>query len=150
MSLIQKQQEIRKNPKKILLFSSPKVGKTTALSGLGDDILIIDLEDGSSFIKGTIVNVLAIAGERIKCAPKEVLNHPEGCKTCIEVLRELIEELKTSNTKYKYIGIDSVTALVKIATWLGSQMYKATTQGKNYTGDDIVRDGANGMGQRYS
>lgn len=148
MSLIQQQNKIRVNPKKILFYSSPKAGKTTAMSGLPDS-LIIDLEDGSSFIKGNIVNVLAIAGERIKCSAKDVLNHADGPKMCIDVLRELIEELKNSKTKYKYIITDSVTTLVKIATWLGSQMYKQTTQGKNYTGDDVVRDLANGGGYEW-
>lgn len=146
MSLIQTQTKIRVNPKKILLFSSPKAGKTTALSGL-ENTLIIDLEDGSSFIKGNIVNVLAIAAERIGTKPKEVLNHPDGPKTCIDIIKELIVELKTKS--FKYIGIDSVTALVKIATWLGSQMYKATTQGKNYTGNDVVRDLSNGAGYMW-
>lgn len=148
MSLIQQQTQIRVNPKKILFYSSPKAGKTTAMSGL-KDALIIDLEDGSSFITGNIVNVLAIAGERINCAAKHVLNHPDGPKTCIDVLRELIEELKNSNVKYKYIVIDSVTALVEIATWLGSQMYKQTTQGKNYTGNNVVNDLANGAGYAF-
>lgn len=146
MSLIQSQTKIRVNPKKLLLFSSPKAGKTTAVSGL-ENSLIIDLEDGSSFITGTIINVLAIAGERIGVSAKEVLNHAEGPKTCIDVLRELLVEIKESN--FKYIVIDSVTALVKIATWLGSQMYKQTAQGKNYTGDDVVRDLANGAGYEW-
>lgn len=146
MSLIQNQTKIRTNPKKMLLFSSPKAGKTTAVSGL-DNALIIDLEDGSSFITGTIINVLAIAGERIGVSPKEVLNHPEGPKTCVDVLRELVAELKTN--AFKYVVIDSVTALVKIATWMGSQMYKQSAQGKNYTGDDVVRDLTNGAGYEW-
>lgn len=146
MSLIQKQTKTRVNAKKILLFSSPKAGKTTALSGL-PDTLIIDLEDGSSFVTGNIVNVLAIAGERIGVKPKEVLNHPDGCKACIDIIKELIAELKVKS--FKYIAIDTATALVKIATWLGSQMYKQTTQGKSYTGNDVVRDLANGAGYEW-
>lgn len=146
MSLIQiVSKDIRKNPKRLLLFSSPKVGKTTAVSGLPDS-LIIDLEDGSNYISGHIVNVLKIAGDKLGISPKEVLNSPNGAETCLSILKELIPQIRD---KYKYVVIDSVTALVKIATWLGTQMYKASVQGKNYTGDDIVRDGANGAGYEW-
>ncbi|GEM_PF-576253 len=147
MSLIKKQETTRINPKKMLLFSHPKAGKTTAISGL-KNALIIDLEDGSSFIKAdAIVNILAIAGERTKLEPKEVLNHPEGLQECLNVLKELVEELKKSS--FDYIVIDTVTALVKIATYLASLMYKASPMGKNYTGHDVVKDLANGAGYEW-
>jgi len=147
MNLIQKQTEIRINPKKMLLFSHPKAGKTTAISGL-KNALIIDLEDGSSFIKAdAIVNVLVIVGKRLNLEPKEVLNDPKGLEECLNVLRELVEELKSSN--FDYIVIDTVTALVKIATYLASSMYKASPMGKNYTGHDVVKDLANGAGYEW-
>ena len=39
----------RVNPKRIVIYSKPKTGKTTAYAGLEDN-LIIDLENGSDYI----------------------------------------------------------------------------------------------------
>ena len=50
----------RVNPKKIIIFSNPKCGKTTAVAALENN-LIIDLEDGSEFLDALKINVLAIA-----------------------------------------------------------------------------------------
>ena len=41
------------NPKIMLLYGAPKVGKTTMLSKL-DDCLIVDTESGSNMVSGTI------------------------------------------------------------------------------------------------
>ena len=38
----------RVNPKKIILFSNPKTGKSTAVAALENN-LMLDLEDGSEF-----------------------------------------------------------------------------------------------------
>lgn len=109
--------------------------------------LIIDLEDGSGYIQGDIVNVLSIAGDRIKCKAKEVLNHPDGPAECIKILQELSQELNQKEKPYDYITVDSVTALVKIATYLGTELYKRSPVGKNYTGKDVVQDLPNGGGR---
>lgn len=146
MSLIQEKKDTRVNPKKMLVFAFPKVGKTTAISGLKNN-LIIDFEDGSGFIQGDVVNVLEIAGQRINCQPKEVLNHIDGPMECIKVISELSAELAAREKPYDYISLDSVTALVKIATYLGSEMYKKSAVGKNYTGRDVVQDLPNGGGR---
>lgn len=148
MSLIQKKTEVQTNPKKMLVFAFPKVGKTTAVAGL-KNALIVDLEDGSGFITGDVVNVLQIAGERIGTKPKEVLSHPDGPMECIKIIQELHSELSKREKPYDYIITDSVTALVKIATYLGSEMYKKSPVGKNYTGRDVVQDLPNGGGYEW-
>jgi len=49
----------RVNPKKIILFSNPKSGKTSAAAALENN-LILDLEDGSEFLDALKINVLEI------------------------------------------------------------------------------------------
>lgn len=146
MSLIQTKTNVSVNPRRLLLFASPKVGKTTAVAGL-KNALIIDFEDGTNFVTGDIVNVLKIASTKLKVNPKEVLNHPEGPGTCIDIIKELAAELQ--KTSYDYIIIDSVTALLKIATFLAGEIYKSKPMGKNYTGRDVVADLPNGGGYDY-
>ena len=146
MSLIQKKTEVQTNLNKMLVFAFIKVGKKTGVVGLKNE-LIVDLEDGSGFITGDVVNVLQIAGDRIGAKPKEVLSHPDGPMECIKIIQELHSELSKREKPYDYIITDSVTALVKIATYLGSEMYKKSPVGKNYTGRDVVQDLPNGGGR---
>ena len=108
-----------KSPRKLILFSQPKAGKTTALSMLPDSLLI-DLEKGTDFIDAVKV---------------KINNSSE--------LRELVKVLKAENTKkggfvYRYGIIDTVTALEDIIAPVALAMYKATPIGKNFTGTDVL------------
>src|SRR6056297_2099647 len=98
----EKRKATRKNPKFLILFGKPKCGKTTILGGL-DDNLIIDLEQGSSF-----VDALAI----------EVNNLNE--------LKELKEELTKGEIKYKRITIDTATKLEELILPLAADKYRET------------------------
>ena len=51
-----KRKAVSQNPKVMLLYGAPKVGKTTALSQL-EDCLIIDTEDGANMVEGYIESV---------------------------------------------------------------------------------------------
>lgn len=146
--LITNKTEVSVNPRELVIFSPAKSGKTTAISGLQDS-LIIDTEDGTQYVTGTIVNILAICGQRLNCKPKEVLDHPNGCETFITVLQEVVAEVKAANTTFKYVIIDTVTNLIPVATYLGTLMYKKLPIGKNYTGTDVVRDLAQGAGYMF-
>lgn len=126
----------RINPKRIILFSQPKTGKSESLSRLENN-LIIDLEDGSGFIGGLKVNVLDIAA-------KEGVSPLTG-------LKMVIDKIKEANTAkgsyvYKYISVDTISALEdKYALELALKLYKATPMGRNFQGDD-VRTLPNGAG----
>ena len=64
------------NPSKLILFSSPKAGKTSALAMLENN-LILDLEDGAGYVNALKINVKDIARkEDIKpiIALKQVIN----------------------------------------------------------------------------
>jgi len=84
-----KRKAISQNPKSLLLYGAPKVGKTTALSQL-DNCLIIDTEGGANMIEGYV----------------ETVNSRQ----------ELIELLKQAQEghDYKYVAIDTIDS---IATW---------------------------------
>ena len=64
-----KRKAVSNNPKTMLLYGAPKVGKTTALSQL-DDCLIIDTEGGANMIEGYIetVNSRAELIDLLKCS----------------------------------------------------------------------------------
>ncbi len=84
-----KRKAISENPKVMLLYGAPKVGKTTALSQL-DDCLIIDTEQGANMLDGYIEQV--------------------------DTRDDLINLLKkaTEGHEYTYVAIDTID---KIAEW---------------------------------
>ena len=129
----------RKNPKQIILFGNPKIGKTTALSQL-DNCLVIDLESGSDFVDAMKIDVLTIARE-------------EGKKPVI-ILKDVINSIRSANKEagknvYKFIAIDTVSALEDIVLPLANKLYRNTAQGKNWDGDDVTLLG-NGAGYRWT
>jgi hypothetical protein len=129
----------RVNPGSMVIFSQPKMGKTTALSGL-DNCLILDLEEGSNFLDALKINVVEEARKQNKLP--------------IVALKEIINSIgKANNEKkgyvYKYIAIDTVTALEDIVLPLANKMYKDTPMGRNWTGTDVTTL-PNGAGYRYT
>lgn len=135
----QKVKATRVNPKSMVIFSLPKMGKTTAVSAL-ENCLIIDVEKGSDFVDALKYDVLREAESR------DVLP--------IDVLRELIDEIKKANKQnggyvYKYIALDTVTALEDVVLPLANKLYRDTPMGRTWVGDDVTTL-PNGAGYRYT
>lgn len=114
----------RTNPKRMVIYSKPKTGKTTAYAGLENN-LIIDLESGSDYV--------------------------DALKVKANSLQELIaigKEVKNQGRPYDYVTIDTVTALEEMVMPLAVKKYKDTAMGKNYTGDNVTTL-PNGAGYLY-
>lgn len=90
------------DPKYLILFGLPKVGKTTVLSTLENN-LIIDLEKGSAY-----VDALKIEANSVKD------------------LKEICKAIKDAGNPYKYITIDTVTALEEMIKPTALKLYKAS------------------------
>lgn len=129
----------RVNPKQLILFGKPKIGKTTALAKL-DNCLIIDLEGGSNYLEALKIDIIQQAQEQ-KSTP-------------LIVLKQVIKQLKEANAKkggfvYKYGAIDTVSVLEEMVMPIALQLYKSTTQGKNFQGSNIL-DLPQGGGYYYA
>jgi hypothetical protein len=112
------------NPKRLLIYSKPKTGKTTAFAGLENN-LIIDLENGSDYV--------------------------DALKIKVSNLQELLDAgkaIKEADKPYKYITIDTVTALETMIMPLAVKLYKNTPMGKGFTGDNVSTL-PNGAGYLY-
>jgi hypothetical protein len=119
-----KEKATRVNPKRLLVYSKPKTGKTTAFAGLEDNLLI-DLENGADYV--------------------------EAMKLKVNSLKELYDAgkaIKEAGKPYKYITIDTVTALEEMIMPLAVKLYKNTSMGKNYDGDNVLSL-PNGAGYLY-
>ena len=117
------------NPNKLILFSSPKAGKTSSLAMLENN-LILDLEDGAGYVNALKINVKDIARK-------------EDIKPII-ALKQVINKIKEANIAnkgyvYKYITIDTISALEnEYAPDLALKMHLATPIGRNFQGDDVL------------
>ena len=64
----------RVNPKRLIIYSKPKTGKTTAFAGLEEN-LIMDLEHGAGYVEALKIEVNSLqelldAGKAIKAADR--------------------------------------------------------------------------------
>jgi hypothetical protein len=128
----------RKNPKSVVIFSQPKTGKSEAIAGL-ENCLLIDLEKGAEFVDALKVDVIGEA-EKVDKLP-------------IITLKKLINKIKEANKVkgdyvYKYIALDTVTALETIVLPLAKKLYQDTPMGRNYIGDNVTTL-PNGAGYLY-
>lgn len=114
----------RINPKRMIIYSKPKAGKTSLVSEL-DSCLLVDLEKGSGFVSAMKVEVNTIAE-----------------------LRELGTAIKEAGHPYKRVAIDTATALEDLAKPLAITLYKKTPMGAKYDGDNVLTL-PNGAGYLY-
>ena len=112
------------NPKRLLVYSKPKTGKTTAFAGLENNLLI-DLENGSNYVDALKIKVNSL-------------------KELFDAGKAIIE----ANKPYKYVTIDTVTALEEMIMPLAVKLYRNTTMGKNFDGENVLTL-ANGAGYLY-
>lgn len=88
------------DPKYLILFGLPKVGKTTVLSTL-DNNLILDFENGSTYVDALKIKI-----------------------DNLQTLKEVIKAIKEAGRPYKYITIDTITAVEEMAKPVALNLYK--------------------------
>lgn len=104
------------NPKKLLIYGRPKIGKSSLIAGLENN-LSIDLEKGHTYLDSMRVEA-----------------------NSLEELIEIGKSIKASNDKegkniYKYISLDPIGKLEDYAWTLALKNYKNSLVGKNFAGD---------------
>ena len=99
---------VHKSPKNLIIFSKPKVGKTSLLAQL-DDCLIIDLEKGSDYVDAMKIQA-----------------------SSVEQIKAIGEQIKKEDYPYKYIALDTITALEEMCIPYAEKIYSKTSMGKNW------------------
>ena len=99
---------LTKSPKELIIFSKPKVGKTTLLAGL-KNCLILDFEDGSDYVEALKIKI----------------------KT-LEELKQVGKAIKEAGNPYDYIAVDTVTALEEFCIGYAEELYSKSSMGKNW------------------
>jgi len=129
-----------KSPRKMVIFSHPKVGKTTAVSQL-KNALNIDFEEGAGYVDGMSINI-----------PKILRDNPtENILTVLTNLKNRLEDYYKKNGKwqYDYLIVDTTTGLEDYAKMYANVLYKQTPMGKAYVGNNVINDLPQGGGYGY-
>lgn len=107
------------NPRKLLLYGPPKIGKTSLSAGL-EGALIVDIDrGGASYVEALKVQVDTLAD-----------------------FGQLIRALREEPGKYKYGILDTVTVLEDIAKEYALQLYRKSPMGSKFglTADGTYED----------
>lgn len=91
---------VTQDPRYLILFGLPKVGKTTVLSTLNNN-LILDFEDGSDYIEALKIKIHSLKD-----------------------LKETCKAIKDAGNPYKYITIDTITAVEEMVKPVAIQLYR--------------------------
>lgn len=105
--------KVTQDPKNLIIYGVPKIGKTSLLATLENN-LILDLENGSDYVEALKIKI-----------------HD------IKELQDVCKAIKEAGCPYKFITIDTVTALEDMAKPLALALYKKTPAGM---GDMITKD----------
>jgi hypothetical protein len=113
---------------KLILISHQGIGKTTAVSLL-DNCLLLDYENGSKQVGGFIINLI----EESNSSGNSLL------KTHFEVVEAIKKEnQELGKFKYKYLAIDNVSALEKLAKQKATIDFKNSVVGKGMLNKGVV------------
>ncbi|GIU70090.1 MAG: hypothetical protein KatS3mg002_1326 [Candidatus Woesearchaeota archaeon] len=115
LSFIIKNKPSYSNIKHVVLYALPKIGKTTAVSLIPNNV-ILAFEDQSFFVEADIIDMRANNDEQIKNKLKE--------------LPEYVKSLKEAG--YKFITIDTLSSMLPFGKYLGEALYSKTLIGKNW------------------
>ena len=135
----QKTNASRKNPRKIILFGKPKIGKSTALANL-DNCLILDLEGGTDYLDALKIDIIGEA-KKLDVDP-------------IVALKQVINSIKEANIAndgfvYKYGAVDTISILEDMVLPVAKKLYQKTPMGRNFQGDNVL-ELPNGAGYQYT
>lgn len=113
------------SPKRTLIYSMPKAGKTTLAAGL-DNSLLLDLENGSDFVSAVTMKA-----------------------NSVEELGAICRQIIDQGKPYKYLIIDTVTALEAMCIPFAGKLYKNSPQGQNFNVNNNILHLPNGAGYMW-
>lgn len=96
-----------KSPKNLIIFSKPKVGKTSLIADI-PNCLILDLESGSDYVDAL----------KLKA-------------NTVDEIKEIGKAIIDAGKPYEYIAVDTITALETMCVKEAEKLYMNTPMGKS-------------------
>lgn len=131
------------DPSVLILYGPPKVGKTTLINSL-DNNLILDLENGTKYLDSLSINIIGIKPPASETEEKK----NERVTNKSFYLTEVGKEIVTSGKIYDFITVDTVTEFEEMLKAIALENYKKLPMGATFDGKDIL-ELARGAGYYY-
>lgn len=122
-----------KNPRRLILFGKPKIGKTIVIKGL-ENYCIIDLEEGTDdhedIMRFKIKNTVNDPTEGL--IPDPPFNNL--VEESLYLLNKFDQVINTciQEKPYKYLVVDPITRLEEWSEWEATMNYMKTLQGQSF------------------
>lgn len=126
------------NPRRLLVYSEPKAGKSELFLSLPNSLLL-DLEDGSAFGPGTKIDIRELS---------ETIDNPKnltGSLLYLHTLNQVGAQILKEGRPYDYIILDTAPELEDWCRDDATNMYKNSVIGKNFK-ESCVLNLPNGAG----
>jgi hypothetical protein len=138
----------RVNPATMLYSAKPKIGKTTKLTELKNNLIInleknggdfqkgVDIIDASKILEASVDDIKQLLLGEIKTKIldiADIANPNDRHKALNRILNALIK----LGRPYDYVSIDTITQADIDAEWAGTEMYMDSLQGKSFNREQI-------------
>jgi hypothetical protein len=129
-----KSKPTRRDPRVTILYSAPKMGKTTLVSTLPNS-MILDLEGGTQFLNSLSMHIIGIT------PPENETQESFDARMALEVPKYYLVEagraIMEAKRPFDFIVLDTVTKLEDMSLGLAAEKYRNTPMGKGFDGDDV-------------
>lgn len=136
-------------PDTLLFSAKPKIGKTTQVSKLKNNLIISMEKNGADFLEGVDVidcsGILTASVEDItnlltKDVKTKVLDIAEIHNPAdrVKALNRILNALIKLGKPYDYVTIDTITQADMDAEWAGTELYMDSLQGKSFNREQIT------------
>lgn len=138
----------RRNPDTLLYSGRPKIGKSTMLTKLennliismevnGCDFLDIDVIDCSNILSASKADITELLTQDVKTKALDIAGISEP-HLRHEALNLILRALITLGKPYDYVSIDTITQADIDAEWAGTELYMDSSQGKKFNRQEQI------------
>lgn len=120
------------DPRLVIIYGPPKVGKTTLLSTLPNN-LILDLEEGADYVEALSMTIIGWNAPANEPAEEKKARYAEGRYYLTEAGKAVMD----AGRPYDFITVDTATKLEEIVMPVAVAKYKKSPMGGGYDGHDV-------------
>lgn len=129
-----KSKPTRRDPRVTILYSAPKMGKTTLVSTLPNN-MNLDLEGGTQYLDSLSMHIIGIV------PPANETDEQFTARMSLEVPQYYLTEaggaIMKAGRPFDFVTVDTVTKLEDMVLPLAAAKYRATPMGKSFDGEDV-------------
>lgn len=130
----------RFNPKTLLVYGDPKIGKTTLINEL-ESCLLCDIEEGATSIESMRVPMKYISGPTVINDKGELTAISFDTifnDICAQGNEQIAKGAKVAKFPYKRIALDTMDKFQEICEASATYKYKNSTLGKSFDGNSVL------------